>query len=1279
MRTRSVHMIVVAAVVVLGLVFLGNLQTGGDNSTPQSKVGILDDARGKGARRVKVTEARRAASSAAAKAAAKADAATSATDFASSSTVAGLITNEEGKPVENARITIRTNTGSFTRSVNSGKDGHFEAAQVPTGTYDVLATHDQYVTLIRPNYTLPPSEERVNLDFRLPLGAVINGDIVDEAGKPVEQVRVAARRNKAEQIAQGAKIFHDDSLYRTQITDKAGTFTLAGVALGPNLFEFVKPGYEAETRKMDIDPAKAKERLKITLKKTGLIAGLVVDDKGNPVSTATVHLTRYKPFQGKEEKLDKGKITATTNAQGKFEFKKLYNEGFYDLLVEEERFAPGIVPLVAVGSQKVTCQLEIGGIIEGTAQYIDRPTTPAALLIAAEAVVKGTTFTAQAQSDGAGRFSFGKLPYGSYKMYVDSPGYMAEPKEGVPCAKDKPTKDVALEVFEASVLRGRVADGADDRPVANATVTIKAAYGPGQARNRSFQTKSDAHGGFEFRQLPAGLHTALATARGYMRTLTDRSEQKFTLTPGEKKGDLALLLDHGGSVEGFVLDHNGRPIDRGEVQLFPASQMDGRVDATNLKGRTDVTGFFRIWGIEVGERMQLYASVRKKGYSKGRGELLDLTRDQPDVSTQIVLTPGGSISGKVVDKNKLPVPGAEVKFVSSAFPGDPSPSDLTVYSGADGSYQVNNCPAGDGSVAVSRSGYVKQGRGVSIREARVSDRVDFTLQTGSKIAGRVEDLYGNPIASATVTASPIEGAAGSDQDVTDKEGHFELSNLGTGRFNLAASFKLKTPEGEQNYHFLKPRVEINTREATIECDVGNSVAGRIEDEKGTGLKRFLVKLRSKGDVKPAQEFTFNLDRPLADAYGYFRVLKVPRGLYTMEVTADGYEPHRETEIAIGPHRSTDFPTIRMQPAGGVYGVVMSSSTNRPVNGATVRLLDMLLPEGEANAKASAGTTDYSGQFRVASVPPGTYKALVSHPSYLGLKVEDVIVTRRKQTGMGQLHLEAGGAVRGTVTDDEGIPLPNMQISVSGLAPGKATSTDQAGNFMLQGVQSGRWPIVARGHLNSRKVYAFQTVDVQRDSTERANFQMNTAADLDGILVSANSENPIKSGASVHIHPFDENQAVLEDVQYGATAKGNEFSISQVPAGQYFLWAAGYGAVSSFAAWQNIFLNRGKNQTVVDVPEGRLAGTVLDEQGNPVPGIGAQLYPMLGNLRLPRSLYNRLVRQQATNDSGQFVFDYLQPGAYQFLHQSPSGNWYALNPFGLARGQKISEYHVISPR
>lgn len=1202
-------------------------------------------------------------------------AAASANDIRSTSKLHGTTFDESGKPLAGVKVTIRYAGGvEAIKTVTSDDKGQFAIDSLQADTYDVLANHDKFVPLIRPSYTIKPHQQDVQLDFHMPLGADINGLIVNEEGQPLTNVRVAARKKQTDESKITGQVIMDDTTYHTQITDTGGTFTLSGIAQGDNVFEFELPGYASERQVVEVTPEKAAEQMKITLKRTGVILGTVVNENGRPVSTATVSLTRYKPLRSESVVLDKAKMTVKTDAAGQFKFEKLYNEGYYDLIVEEAQYAPGIFPLVPVNSDRVTCQIGLGGNIIGKTQLIDRPTTAISVLVSATAVINGTTMTQEAKSDGSGNFKFSKLPYGSYTLEVNDGKYISDSNPTVACERDKPAQEATLELYETARVTGRVMDSESEAPIAYAQVTLQASYGMNESRKKTFTAAADGHGMFDFSKLPSGIHVAQAECRGYLKGQTAKSQQSFVLVPGERKADLNLFLDHGGSVEGFVLNSDGRSVGDAEVQLYAATQFDGPVNHTEWKGKTDGTGYFKIWGIEVGERVQLYASAAKDGYTKARSDMIELSPKMMNQAIQITLPRGGEITGIVTDQNKMPIPGAEIEFNSSAFPGDPSPSKIVVHTQPNGTYRVENCPAGGSSVKVSMAGFVGESRGVTIRNDQVSDNINFELENGQVIAGVVEDLEGYPIAGAKVTANGIKGAAGSETDTTDKNGKFQLNNLGEGEFKLTATFQMDTPEGKQSYHFTNPSVHSGNVSTSIDCDLGNTTSGKVKGEKARGVPNFTVKLNSINDTKPSQEFVFNLSRGLKDAAGYFRMSKLPRGLYKLTVTADGYEPYVEDDVAIGPHRRTVLPDIRLNPAGGVVGRVFSSTSDRPVNNAKVRLesVDNLPTE---SSTVVSGSTNMRGEFRVATVPEGLYKVSVDHPSYIGMKMEMIHVTEKRERDLGKLYLEPGGAVRGTIVNNLGDPMPNMRVTVKGVTPSKQTTTDAAGNYLIQGVQFGRWPVVVQGKMSGKPMYVFQTSDIERDATERLDFMLEQTANLDGRLL-ASGETTVKS-ASVQIHPFDENNVVLQNIHYDSRVRSNKFDIDKVPPGQYFLWATGRTASDSIDAWKSIFLERGHNSTNVRISSSKVSGKVTSENGEPASNVAVQLLPIFNSPQLTRNLYDNLIKPTVTNKDGSFSFENVQPGTYQVLNQNAAGTgWYAQPLFRIGDGEQLKALNVL---
>jgi hypothetical protein len=402
--------------------------------------------------------------------------------------------------------------------------------------------------------------------------------------------------------------------------------------------------------------------------------------------------------------------------------------------------------------------------------------------------------------------------------------------------------------------------------------------------------------------------------------------------------------------------------------------------------------------------------------------------------------------------------------------------------------------------------------------------------------------------------------------------------------------------------------------------------------------------------------------------------KLPRGLYKMTVTADGYEPYVEEEVAIGPHRRTVLPEIRLNPAGGVVGRVFSSTADRPVNNASVRLESVDELPGEKPTVA-AGTTNMRGEFRVSTVPEGLYKVSVDHPSYVGLKMEMIHVTEKRERDLGKLYLEPGGTVRGTVVNHLGDPVPGMNVVVKGVAPAKQTTTDAAGNYLIQGVQFGRWPVVVNGTMAGKPMYVFQTSDIQREETERLDFMLEQTSSLQGRLI-ANAEAGANS-ASVQIHPFDENNVVLENVHYDSRARSSQYEIDAVPPGQYFLWASGQGSNDSFSAWKNIFLERGKNHEDVQIASGKLSGKVMDESGQAMPNVAVQLLPIFNAPSLTQNLYNKLIKPTVSDENGTYNFSNVQPGTYQLLNENLSGTgWYAQPLLRLGSGQQLQALNIL---
>ena len=1189
-------------------------------------------------------------------------------------TLAGVVKNEKQKPVAGARVSVRRcgSTDIIAQS-ETNDSGYFEISSLAPESFDILVQHDLYVPLIRPAYTPPSNRRKEWIEFTLPLGAEIQGIVKDEEGKGVPNALVSARKRNLEQQPGGGNVFLDDSTYRTVETSATGCFTLRGLALGENLFEIRCRGYDILVTSHTLTPENSKQLLEFILRKTGRIEGIVIDEKGTPVTSATVRLVSFKPLGQDSYSLEKSpRYEHITGGDGKFSFTQLSNEGFYDLLVEHPDFAPSLFPLIPPGTLRQVCKLERGATIRGSAVYIDRPTTPAAVAIRAEAIIKGTTITRESSSDGTGAFVFTKLPFGTYRLWVSTPAIGNEPLSGIECSSAAPTRTVLLEVYEKCTARGRVLALSNDAPIKDATVRLQTFYGPLQGRKRSYETHTNALGEFEFPDVPAGLNRIEASAKGFVPTTEGGSAQTFVLLPGEKKSDLALRLGTGGTVDGFVTDSSGRAVEGAEIQLFVSATTPRSIDVSSLKAKTDASGYFKIWGIDVGERLQMYASASKTGYAKARSPLIDLTASKPYATTQIVLTPGARISGRVMNEEKFPLAEALVEFESEEFPKDPSNKPLRVQTASDGSYSFINCTPGRGRIRVAKSGYIDAYRSLRLKEGDNLQDIDFTLVAGLSISGRLVSLEGKPIANARVRAVPHKYVPGRDETLTDKAGNFFLRNLGKGLFDVRANFALKTPDGEQSYEFYKLDVKSGTTNLEIACDINNSASGTVEGEDKRPVDNFRLTLRSRTDTKPLQEFIFNIDRSYTSARGFFRILNIPRGIYSLTLVADGYEVYQNDNLVIGPSRHTVIPKIRLKMAGGVIGYVFSSDTDRPINDVTVRLANPQKSEEEAKRTALYGRTDYSGFFRIPTAGAGTYVLELEHPYYISARINPVVVTQKRTTDLGRIYLEAGGGVQGVVIDEGGYGVNWAKVRVSGVFPAKETRTNSFGNYLIQGIRPGTWPLVVEGYANGRKIYTFRTIEIKAGETREENFLLETSAHVNGTVTC--SSGYVRSG-NLHIHPFDEYNNVIEDIRYDGTLSGSHFRIQSVPPGPYFLWGTGYGPLGTYTVWQTVYLERGENPIEVAVPSGRVSGNVVQANGSYAGGVTLQLMPIFDTFGVPRSVYNSLVRKTISSSMGTFAFEHVMPGYYQLLYFDPSvvgnGQWLTLPTFTLGWNQNIS--------
>jgi protocatechuate 3,4-dioxygenase beta subunit len=248
----------------------------------------------------------------------------------------------------------------------------------------------------------------------------------------------------------------------------------------------------------------------------------------------------------------------------------------------------------------------------------------------------------------------------------------------------------------------------------------------------------------------------------------------------------SILVSHGRTVCGAVLDSNGLPVEGARIELVPRTGTPC-ADEGLYRSTTGQDGRFGLPALPAG-RFDLriegdgFAPLERTGVEIPAGAgLRDLGR--------FVVDRGAVLVGRVVDPYGQPLAGAEIR--AGSRPGD-GPAAV---SGPGGHFTLVRVPReGRISLDVCCQGFLTES--TTIPEL-TPEPLDIVLEPAVRIAGRVFDPMGAPVAGAHVRAwlsgerpeEPVRLRPCRDLDTTattDDEGRFVLEALPAGWWAVRA-------------------------------------------------------------------------------------------------------------------------------------------------------------------------------------------------------------------------------------------------------------------------------------------------------------------------------------------------------------------------------------------------------------------------------------------------------------------------------------------------------------
>lgn len=473
---------------------------------------------------------------------------------------------------------------------------------------------------------------------------------------------------------------------------------------------------------------------------------------------------------------------------------------------------------------------------------------------------------------------------------------------------------------------------------------------------------------------------------------------------------------------GRIMDQSGKPIAGVNLYveerplllsqdgnfLYDESQFPSLIGATGSDGRFKVT-----FGLKSSAKhQQLSLMARKEWHATKRWKAVAKAGETVFLG-DIVMDPGGAVSGRIVDTSGNALAGAEIRCTGTAddsrysfdffldlldpqirsgryikMPMGLPRSDIIgdkAVSDGDGRFRVNGLPVGKVRVwAGSADAFVKWSDPVDVRRGEVTSNGDLALELigdDDRVKGTVLDPEGNPCGDVNLS---VVFESLSDRNLKGR--NFDISIDDKGRFSFVTNCKepmsLTATAKGGNSRARMESVTPGSSELVLQLQVvsRDSLFLDVRSDAGKRMGSFLVFVITGVEGIPIEDMTTGDMIAFADTPTAFNnndlaedglaEVVVPDGAFLVMVRAEGY-----MDVTMGPYPPGSNPEkleVTLQTVPGFEGRVMSA--DGPIAGAKVSLHRAVSPDQECSVfdfacrsvpfEAAESTTDKDGKFRL---------------------------------------------------------------------------------------------------------------------------------------------------------------------------------------------------------------------------------------------------------------------------------------------------------------------------
>ncbi|MBC7928951.1 MAG: carboxypeptidase regulatory-like domain-containing protein [Rubrivivax sp.] len=508
-----------------------------------------------------------------------------------------------------------------------------------------------------------------------------------------------------------------------------------------------------------------------------------------------------------------------------------------------------------------------------------------------------------------------------------------------------------------------------------------------------------------------------------------------------------------------------------------------------------------------------------------------------------------TVMGRVTDGEKA-VAGITVTLMS----GDASMRFRSVArakTDGEGRYRISNVPPGRYQIMPFAPVYIVQdagewppGKPLMLAAGEEVSDIDFRIERGGVITGRVTDADGKPrireIVHLSVVNGPNRGGSVNSADrhryATDDRGVYRIYGLASGQYRVSAGQGKESGRSGPNGFYRQtfyPGTTSEDEAKVVEVTPGGE-ATDIDITLGKRAKAFKAEGRvvsaENGEHVPGARLGFGTvvrhERRVmwtgtaqSDARGEFHFDAVVPGRYAVFAVSDGATDWY-SEAAQFEMKESDIGglEVRVRRGASLSGIIEVEGTS---NRATLaRLIPQIFLNAHYDPRAELAAPNFSaptrpapdGSFRVGGLRPGRVKIITGWPPVKGLtllRVEHDGVERSdgieikagaQVTGVRAVFAYGNAAIRGQVNIVGGTLPPQSRLVAFVLRPGgsghfrgRPAEVDARGRFTVEGLPAGDYELVVqalRPNMPLREIKQQVTLEEDGEMTVSLTLDLN---------------------------------------------------------------------------------------------------------------------------------------------------------------------------------------------